>query len=286
MFILQSLASHTLLNVLNGRNLSDQLHSTQAQHPELSGAERAALLDLCYGTLRHYGWLQATLARLLKTPLADRFVDTLLGSILSFGAVTVLWPEWQYQRIPELLANATRCNYEYLKSIISALQTSDRDEKFNQKRIAAHHADSALAQAWINMQTDPKQQRRYTSLCAALTYRNHSLSPYVSALGVHQELHGSLFEPQLIKYAESLFAALDEQVTALSGNNNDAPIELASLSASPYSDTAQDADQKAELIRQEMNHIGIMTTEILKLSRLLKPLIQGHSADKSFFRSK
>jgi len=29
MFILQSLASHTLLNVLNGRNLSDQLHSTQ-----------------------------------------------------------------------------------------------------------------------------------------------------------------------------------------------------------------------------------------------------------------
>ena len=221
-----------------------------------------------------------------RSIILPRFVDTLLGSILSFGAVTVLWPEWQYQRIPELLANATRCNYEYLKSIISALQTSDRDEKFNQKRIAAHHADSALAQAWINMQTDPKQQRRYTSLCAALIYRNHSLLSYVSALGVHQELHGSLFEPQLIKYAESLFAALDESVTALSGNNNDAPIELASLSASPYSDTAQDADQKAELIRQEMNHIGIMTTEILKLSRLLKPLIQGHSADKSFFRSK
>lgn len=198
----------------------------------------------------------------------------------------MLWPEWQYQRIPELLTNATRCNYEYLKSIISALQTSDRDEKFNQKRIAAHHADSALAQAWINMQTDPKQQRRYTSLCAALIYRNHSLLSYVSALGIHQELHGSLFEPQLIKYAESLFAALDESVTALSGNNNDAPIALASLSASPYSDTAQDTDQKAELIRQEMNHIGIMTTEILKLSRLLKPLIQGHSADKSFFRSK
>lgn len=221
-----------------------------------------------------------------KSIILPRFVDTLLGSILSFGAVTVLWPEWQYQRIPELLTNATRCNYEYLKSIISALQTSDRDEKFNQKRIAAHHADSALAQAWINMQTDPKQQRRYTSLCAALIYRNHSLLSYVSALGIHQELHGSLFEPQLIKYAESLFAALDESVTALSGNNNDAPIALASLSASPYSDTAQDTDQKAELIRQEMNHIGIMTTEILKLSRLLKPLIQGHSADKSFFRSK
>jgi hypothetical membrane protein, TIGR01666 len=221
-----------------------------------------------------------------KSIILPRFVDTLLGSVLSFGAVTVLWPEWQYQRIPELLANATRCNYEYLKSIISSLQTSQQDEQFNRKRIAAHHSDSALAQAWLNMQTDPKQQRRYITLCAALIYRNHSLLSYVSALGVHQELHGSLFEPQLIQYAESLFKALDESVTALSGNNNENPIELASLTPIPYADSNENTDQHIGLIQQEMNHIGIMTTEILKLSRLLKPLIQSHSAEKAFFWSK
>ncbi len=221
-----------------------------------------------------------------KSIILPRFVDTLLGSILSFGAVTVLWPEWQYQRIPELLAKATRCNYEYLKSVISALQNTGQDKQFSRKRIAAHHADSALAQAWINMQTDPKQQRRYTNLCAALIYRNHSLLSYVSALGIHQELHGSLFETQLIKYAQSLFDALDESVTALSGKHNTHPVVLASLSPALYIESVADTDQRAGLIRQEMMHIGIMTTEILKLSRLLNPLIQSHSADKSFFRSK
>ena len=221
-----------------------------------------------------------------KSIILPRFVDTLLGSILSFGAVTLLWPEWQYQRIPELLAKATRCNSEYMKAIVSALQTSEQDSSFNQKRIAAHHADSALAQAWVNMQTDPKQQRRYTKLCAALIYRNHSLLSYVSALGIHQELQGSLFEPQLIRYAEFLFQALEESVTALSGRNNDAPIDLSSLSiASPINSEAN-ADQRAGLIQQEMNLIGIMTSEILKLSRLLRPLIQSHGSDKSRFWSR
>lgn len=221
-----------------------------------------------------------------KSIILPRFVDTLLGSILSFGAVTLLWPEWQYQRIPELLAKATLCNSEYMKAIVSALQTSNQDSSFNQKRIAAHHADSALAQAWVNMQTDPKQQRRYTKLCAALIYRNHSLLSYVSALGVHQELHGSLFEPQLIRYAEFLFQALEESVTALSGKNNDAPIELSSLSNLPSSDLEACTDQRAGLIQQEMNLIGIMTGEILKLSRLLRPLIQSHGSDQSRFWSR
>ncbi|MDD2842377.1 MAG: YccS family putative transporter, partial [Tolumonas sp.] len=221
-----------------------------------------------------------------KSIILPRFVDTLLGSILSFGAVTLLWPEWQFQRIPELLAKATRCNSEYMKAIVSALQTSNQDSSFNQKRIAAHHADSALAQAWVNMQTDPKQQRRYTKLCAALIYRNHSLLSYVSALGVHQELHGSLFEPQLIRYAEFLFQALDESVAALSGKNNDAPIDLSSLSSLPPTDREACVDQRAGLIQQEMNLIGIMTGEILKLSRLLRPLIQRHGPDKSRFWSR
>jgi hypothetical protein len=35
-----------------------------------------------------------------------------------------------------------------------------------------------------------------------------------------------------------------------------------------------------------MDLIGIMAGEILKLSRLLRPLIQSHGADKSRFWSK
>lgn len=125
------------------------------------------------------------------------------------------------------------------------------------------------------MQTDPKQQRKYTNLCAALIYRNHSLLSYVSALGIHQELNGALLNSVLIDYAESMCKALNEAMVELSGNTIDSPIELASLSTKPELDPADPTDQRTELIMQEMIHIGIMTTEILKLSRLLKPLIQN-----------
>jgi len=221
-----------------------------------------------------------------KSIILPRFVDTLLGSILAFSAVTLLWPEWQYQRIPELLTKATRCNTDYMRVIVAALQSSVRDESFNQKRIAAHHADSALAQAWVNMQTDPKQQRRYTRLCAALIYRNHSLLSYLSALGVHQELHGSLSQPHLIKYVESLFLALEESTSALSGIYHAAPVELSSISFSSVEEALTEPDQRVRLVQQEMSLIGIMTSEILKLSRLLRPLIQSHRADKTYFWSK
>lgn len=219
-----------------------------------------------------------------RSIILPRFVDTLLGSILSLGAVTLLWPEWQYQRIPELLATATRCNADYMKAIVTALQTSTPDPMVHHKRIVAHRADSALAQAWVNMQTDPKQQRRYTKLCAALIYRNHSLLSYVSALGVHQELQGSLFEPHLIQYVESLFQALDESVTTLSSAHNEKPIDASVLTLPRNANTS--TNQQAGLILQEMNLIGIMTSEILKLSRLLRPLIQRHGSEKKRFWSR
>ncbi len=69
--------------------------------------------------------------------------------------------------------------------------------------------------------------------------------------------------------------ALNAAMGELSGNTIDSPIELASVSTKPELDPADPTDQRTELIMQEMIHIGIMTTEILKLSRLLKPLIQN-----------
>lgn len=215
-----------------------------------------------------------------QTIILPRFVDTILGSFLSFGAVTLLWPEWQFQKIPELLSRATKCNTEYLQSVMNSLKGNQTDVDFPKKRMAAHQADSALAQAWMNMQTDPKPQRRYTHLCSALIYRNHSLLSYVSALGIHHELHGALLHQSLLNYGGLLTDALTESVTALSGENNESPLDLSLLAQLPPS---PESDQKTSLIHQEMTLIGGMTAEILKLARLLKPLIQAHHTDKRFF---
>ena len=214
--------------------------------------------------------------------IIPRFIDTLVGSLLSFGAVTFLWPEWQFQRIPELLSKATLSNTAYLKTVIESLKGDASLPAFTQNRMAAHQADSALAQAWMNMQTDPKPQRRYTHLCSALIYRNHSLLSYISALGIHQELHGSL-NASLLSYGELLSGALQESVSALSGKNIEKPLDLSLLSDIPHQ---PETDQKAGLIHQEMTLIGGMAAEILKLARLLRPLIQAHRVEKRYFWSK
>lgn len=230
----------------------------------------AAVIFITLYALTAFGLLGVEEASII----VPRFIDTLIGSFLSFFAVSYLWPEWQNQRIPELLAKATQQNNIYLKAVLTSLQDGAIDPLFDHKRLQAHHADSALAQAWMNMQTDPKEQRRYMHLCSALIYRNHSLLSYISALGIHQELQGTMLKNQLSTYGELLILALTESEQALSGKMNHQPIALQKLSEMPTEELME--DQKTSLIHQEMSLIGGMATEILKLSRLLRPLIQSH----------
>ena len=75
---IQKLAAHTLDTVLSGRNLTDTLAALWRQEPALTGPQRAAIMDICYGSLRHYGWLRGALDSLLSKPLADPFIDRLL----------------------------------------------------------------------------------------------------------------------------------------------------------------------------------------------------------------
>ena len=62
---IQTLAAEILDTVLSGKNLTDTLASAWRQHPALAPAERAAVMDISYGSLRHYGWLRGVLGAVL-----------------------------------------------------------------------------------------------------------------------------------------------------------------------------------------------------------------------------
>ena len=74
----QPLASTAVAQVFAGRNLNQVLQATFERNPGLTPQQRALLQDLSYGTLRHYGPLQAILARLLQKPLQDESIRCLL----------------------------------------------------------------------------------------------------------------------------------------------------------------------------------------------------------------
>lgn len=74
----QQLAAQAIGQVLGGRNLTLALEQLWRQHPQLTPQQRAAVQDLSYGALRHYGRLNAILNRLIEKRLEDEAVRCLL----------------------------------------------------------------------------------------------------------------------------------------------------------------------------------------------------------------
>lgn len=75
----QLAASKVISQVLvNGRNLNQVLENTLNAKPAWQPAERGAIQDLSYGTIRFYGQLKAVLDLLLHKPLEDESVGYLL----------------------------------------------------------------------------------------------------------------------------------------------------------------------------------------------------------------
>jgi 16S rRNA (cytosine967-C5)-methyltransferase len=78
----QRLASQTVQQVFAGRNLNNALAAVWQAHPSLAANTRAAIQDISFGALRHYGELQSLLERLLAKPLADQPIRYLLLTAL------------------------------------------------------------------------------------------------------------------------------------------------------------------------------------------------------------
>lgn len=76
------LAATALQQTLDGRNLNEVLLALHARHPQLTGQQRAAIQDLSFGALRHYGRYCALLDLLIAKPLSDEGVRCLLLAAL------------------------------------------------------------------------------------------------------------------------------------------------------------------------------------------------------------
>jgi 16S rRNA (cytosine967-C5)-methyltransferase len=78
MLELQRSAATVVGRVLSGRSLDAELRAAGAHAARFTNQERAAVQDLCYGTLRFLGELDEVLERLLEKPLKDESLRHLL----------------------------------------------------------------------------------------------------------------------------------------------------------------------------------------------------------------
>jgi 16S rRNA (cytosine967-C5)-methyltransferase len=74
----QKLATGAVAQALAGRNLNQILNAVWQSHPQLAPAERAAIQDLSFGTLRYYGLLETLLEKSTRKPVSDAPLRVLL----------------------------------------------------------------------------------------------------------------------------------------------------------------------------------------------------------------
>lgn len=124
-----------------------------------------------------------------------RILDTVLGAGLALLAIRFLWPDWQYKKLPVLLRTAMQKNAGYFNQILNAYsQTHSPDELgYRVARREAHQADNQLTLSWQSMRLEPKQHQTLMEHAFTMTYLNHVLLSYLSALGALRDTHTDTF---------------------------------------------------------------------------------------------
>lgn len=78
MFATQKFAARTLARSLAGQNLNEAFSLLWREESTLTPQQRAAIQDICYGSLRQLGLLQSILKQLLKSPVHEEDLNALL----------------------------------------------------------------------------------------------------------------------------------------------------------------------------------------------------------------
>ncbi|MBS2098772.1 YccS family putative transporter [Carboxylicivirga linearis] len=118
-----------------------------------------------------------------------RMLDTILGATLAILSIRVLWPDWQYRRLPGLLSSALRKNAEYFSTVVKAHKPNEGVDDYDYRvaRREAHKADNQLTLSWQSMRLEPRKQRFMMEQAFTLTYLNHALVSYISAFGARRD---------------------------------------------------------------------------------------------------
>ncbi|MGL5812141.1 MAG: YccS family putative transporter [Aeromonas sp.] len=202
--------------------------------------------------------------------LGPRLLDTLLGCLLSYALVAWLWPDWQYKRLPSLIANSLSANARYLSAVLASLHRQ-RDESLDYRvaRKCAHLADSELAMAWQSMLVEPSKRRRVLDLCFTLTWRNHALLSYISALGAHRDKLEAI--PGLDEIGRHISHTLERAAGHLAG-------EMPARLEGQCPELAPDSSEEQLMLTQQLTLISELADELLSLANQSRLLTQGQGA--------
>ncbi|ASK27213.1 16S rRNA (cytosine(967)-C(5))-methyltransferase RsmB [Neisseria chenwenguii] len=128
MALAQKLAAQSIAAVAEGQNLQDVLAQIRARHPELSAQEGGALQDIAYGCQRYLGSLKHMLGQLLKKPIDNPQLESLLLAAIYQLHYTRNAPHAVVNEAVEQIAKIGRGQYRSFANAVLRRFLRERDK--------------------------------------------------------------------------------------------------------------------------------------------------------------
>ena len=125
--------------------------------------------------------------------IEERLTDTLLGCAIALATAYLLFPRWEGQQLPDLLAATLRANLAYLRQLAERLAGREvPPTTYRLLRKDVYVASANLAAAFQRMLSEPRRTRRHPTEVHQFVVLNHILSANISSLTTAWEEAGPL----------------------------------------------------------------------------------------------
>ncbi len=196
--------------------------------------------------------------------MLPRLTDTIIGAVFAFLSVRLLWPDWQSKNIPHLLKEAISKNTSYFETILNEYEhpTTGDDYNYRLARRQAHRADNALVTTWQNIQLEPKKQQMFRRKAFRLTYINHALLSYLSALGAHRDAPN--LQVEFLNYATSILELLKSIDHSLQKENQSNAIFIGNILNEIKNSIDTDFHESSKQQMVLLYNIAEVTTQLIE----------------------
>lgn len=115
--------------------------------------------------------------------VADRVVDTAIGSIIAFLITLIIPPKWEHEQIRTLLQETIKANIAYFQRISSAFTSKTANKpKYKLYRKEVYVSLANLSDAFQRMLSEPRSKQKNSVPVYQLVVSNHLLASHVATL--------------------------------------------------------------------------------------------------------
>ncbi len=205
-----------------------------------------------------------------RSILADRVIDTAIGSVIAGLASWVIIPTWEHERITDLMTAALEANIAYLKDVAGAfLGKPATVHQYKLSRKNAFVALANLSDALQRMLSEPRRKQKSMAEMHQFVVSNHMLTSHIATLAYYTETHAARFADAAYQpVVDDIVCRLEQTVDVLADRTVAEPKRPARADLLVLNERAKTVKGVKPIIDQ-FNFILKVTTDIAKVSQPL-----------------